>query len=134
MLFSISKPNRSAPRDIVYTVHILKFQVLNAAGMKMAVFWVFTACSLVQVNRLFRGKLIPVYTVQQPRRRPFSVSKFCITVLSISLFYYWYPVATLKCLSCTDAEYHINPCLEFSLTLCLFIPGNNGHESLSLRG
>jgi hypothetical protein len=33
----------------------LRFQVLTAASMKMAVFWVVTLCSLVEVYRHFRG-------------------------------------------------------------------------------
>jgi hypothetical protein len=53
--------------------------------LKMAVFWVFAPCSLVQVYRRFRGaipddggskhllnvdKLLPDYTAQQPRSQP----------------------------------------------------------------
>jgi hypothetical protein len=34
---------------------IVRFQVLTAASMKMAVFWVVAPCSLVEVYRRFRG-------------------------------------------------------------------------------
>jgi hypothetical protein len=33
----------------------VRFQVLTAADMKMAVFWVVAPCSLVEVYRRFRG-------------------------------------------------------------------------------
>jgi hypothetical protein len=33
----------------------VRFQVLTAASMKMAVFWVVAPCSLVEVYRRFRG-------------------------------------------------------------------------------
>jgi hypothetical protein len=33
----------------------VKFQVLKAASMKMAVFWVVARCNLVEVCRRFRG-------------------------------------------------------------------------------
>jgi hypothetical protein len=51
--------------------------------MKMAVFWVVTPCSLVDVYRRFRdvcclyhqgGKHLPDYTAQRPRRQPSSYS------------------------------------------------------------
>jgi hypothetical protein len=56
--------------------------------MKMAVFWVVTPCSLVEVYRRFggacclhhqggRGKLLPDYTALQPRRQPSSSEKRC---------------------------------------------------------
>jgi hypothetical protein len=35
-------------------IHV-RFQVLTAARMKMAVFWVVAPCSLVEVYRRFRG-------------------------------------------------------------------------------
>jgi hypothetical protein len=34
---------------------LVRFQVLTAASMKMAVFWVIAPCSLVEVYRRFRG-------------------------------------------------------------------------------
>jgi hypothetical protein len=33
----------------------LRFQVLTAASMKMAIFWIVGPCSLVEVYRLFSG-------------------------------------------------------------------------------
>jgi hypothetical protein len=36
-------------------LYLVRFQVLTAASMKMAVFWIVAACSLVQVYRRFRG-------------------------------------------------------------------------------
>jgi hypothetical protein len=44
------------------------FEVLTAANMKMAVFWVVASCSLVEVYIV--TKLLPHYTVLQPRRQP----------------------------------------------------------------
>jgi hypothetical protein len=76
----------------------LRFQVLTAASMKMAVSWDVVPYSLVEVYRRFRGdcclhhqgthrphkgdskhlynvcKLIPDYTAQHPRRQSTSVS------------------------------------------------------------
>jgi hypothetical protein len=64
-----------------------EFQVLTAASMKMAVFWVVAPCSLVEVYRRFRGdrpddggskyllnvgKLLPDYTALQTRRQSSS--------------------------------------------------------------
>jgi hypothetical protein len=34
---------------------LVKFQVLKAMSMKMAVFWVVAPCSLVEVYRRFKG-------------------------------------------------------------------------------
>jgi hypothetical protein len=39
----------------VILVGLVRFQVLTAASMKMAVFWVVAPCSLVEVYRRFRG-------------------------------------------------------------------------------
>jgi hypothetical protein len=33
----------------------MRFQVLTAASMKMAIFWAVAPCSLVEVYRRFRG-------------------------------------------------------------------------------
>jgi hypothetical protein len=41
--------------------------------LKMAVFWVVAPCSLIEVY-LLPGKLLPDYTVLQPRRQPSSYS------------------------------------------------------------
>jgi hypothetical protein len=61
---------------------LVRFQVLTAASMKMAVLWVVVPCTLVEVYRRFRGtcclhhqvwnvgKLLPDYTAQQPRKQP----------------------------------------------------------------
>jgi hypothetical protein len=40
----------------------VRFQVLKASSMKMVVFWDVTPCSLVDVNRRFRG----AYCLQHP--------------------------------------------------------------------
>jgi hypothetical protein len=79
-----------------YLSAYLRFQVLTAASMKMAVFWVVAPCSLVEVYRRFRGacclidlmiKTVSIYetsvnfyqtTRQQPRRQSLS------TYLSLS--------------------------------------------------
>jgi hypothetical protein len=39
----------------VIKISIVRFQVLTAASMKIAVFWVVVPCSLVEVYRRFRG-------------------------------------------------------------------------------
>jgi hypothetical protein len=73
---------------VTFTVRLLK--VIQAkVKMKMAVFWVVAPCSLVEVCQHFRGhrpddggskdlrnvgKLLPDYTVLQPRRQPSSYS------------------------------------------------------------
>jgi hypothetical protein len=36
-------------------IHLVAFEVLSAASMKMAVFWVVVPCSLIEVYRRFRG-------------------------------------------------------------------------------
>jgi hypothetical protein len=36
----------------------MRFQVLTAASMKMTVFWDFAPCSLVEIDRRFRGALM----------------------------------------------------------------------------
>jgi hypothetical protein len=41
--------------------HRVRFQVLIAASVKMAVFWVVAPCSLVEVYRRFRGACCPHY-------------------------------------------------------------------------
>jgi hypothetical protein len=78
----------------IYKEHFVRFQVLSASSMKMAVFWVAVPCSLVEVYLRFRGSCclhnhgIPVdggskhlwnvgkpladNTAQQPRRQPSS--------------------------------------------------------------
>jgi hypothetical protein len=40
---------------------IVRFQVLKAASMKMAVFWVVEPCSLVEVYRCFRDASTRLY-------------------------------------------------------------------------
>jgi hypothetical protein len=58
----------------------VRFQILTAESMKMAVFWGFAPCSLVEGYRRFRGpcclwnvsKRLPNYTAQQPKRQPSS--------------------------------------------------------------
>jgi hypothetical protein len=72
---------------IIVTTHnykMVRFQVLTAASMKMAIFWDVAPCSLVEVYRRFSGacclhhqgkhlwnvgKLLPDYTAQHPRRQ-----------------------------------------------------------------
>jgi hypothetical protein len=49
--------------------HFVGFEVLTAASMKIAVFWVVAPCSLHLRNV---GKLLPDYTAQQPRRQSSS--------------------------------------------------------------
>jgi hypothetical protein len=64
----------------------VKFQVLTATNMKMAVSWDVAPCSLIDIDRRFRGvycrlhnddkyywnvgQYLPDYTVQHPRRQP----------------------------------------------------------------
>jgi hypothetical protein len=65
----------------------MRFQVLTATHMKMAIFWVLVPRSLVQVYQHFKVAcclhhqgndggskqvLLPDYTVKQPRRKPSS--------------------------------------------------------------
>jgi hypothetical protein len=86
------------------------FEVLTAVSMKMAVFWVVAPCSLVEVYQRFGGpcclhhqgdthrldgggskdlrnvgKLLPDYTVLQPRRQP-SSRRMSANILHLS---YW---------------------------------------------
>jgi hypothetical protein len=70
-------------KNVLYEVG---FEVLTAASMKMAVFWVVAPCSLVEVYRRFKGAcclhhhkdlwnnglLLPDNTALQPRRQPYS--------------------------------------------------------------
>jgi hypothetical protein len=72
--------------DSQFIIHV-EFEVLTAASMKMAVFWVVAPCSLVEVYQRFRGTYclhhlgdddgnvgkLPDYTALQPRRQPSSV-------------------------------------------------------------
>jgi hypothetical protein len=77
------------------TYYHLKFRVLTAVSMKMAVFWVLAPCILVEVYRRVRGlcclhhhciecpddggskqlrnvsRLLADYTAQQPLRQPY---------------------------------------------------------------
>jgi hypothetical protein len=41
--------------NMANTFRYVRFQVLTAASMKMAVFWFVAPCSLVEVYRRFRG-------------------------------------------------------------------------------
>jgi hypothetical protein len=64
---------KNSKKDLINVQYIVRFEVLMAASMKMAVFWVVAPRSLVQVYLILLwnvGKLLPDYTVQQPRRRP----------------------------------------------------------------
>jgi hypothetical protein len=88
------------------------FEVLTASNMKMAVFWVVTLCSLVEVYRRFRGtcclhhqlKLLPDYTTLQSRRQPsvvISVHKKnektdCNNYRGISLLFTAYRMLTIQ--------------------------------------
>jgi hypothetical protein len=45
---------QSFMQNIIYHVG---FEVLTAASMKMAVFWVVAPCSLVEAYQCFRGKV-----------------------------------------------------------------------------
>jgi hypothetical protein len=44
---------------------LVRFQVLTATSMKMAVFWVVASCSLVEIYRCFRGPCCPHYQDDQ---------------------------------------------------------------------
>jgi hypothetical protein len=75
------------------------FEVLTVVSMKIAVFWVVTPCSLVEVYQRFRGpdrpddggskdhlnvgKLLPDYTALQPRRQPSSYYKKSLVALAL---------------------------------------------------
>jgi hypothetical protein len=66
------------------------FEVLTAVNTKIAVFWVVTPCSLVEVYQRFGGnfclhhqglnvgKLLPDYPTLQARRQPFSCCEKCM--------------------------------------------------------
>jgi hypothetical protein len=82
--------------EVQNTKEWVRFKVLTAASIKMAVFWAIAPCSLVEVYRRVRGacclrrqcdkcsdnggskhlwnvsKLLPDYTAQQPTRQPSS--------------------------------------------------------------
>jgi hypothetical protein len=45
---------------------LARFQVLTAASMRMAVFWVVAPCSLLEVYRRFRGACCPPSSGQSP--------------------------------------------------------------------
>jgi hypothetical protein len=56
--------------------HLVGFEVLTAVSMKIAVFWVVAPCSAIDGGSkdLWNvGKLLPDYTVLQPRRQQSSV-------------------------------------------------------------
>jgi hypothetical protein len=61
-------------------IYQVGFEILTAARMKMAVFWVVVPCSLVEVYRrsevlsasIIRAISLPDYTALQPRRQPSS--------------------------------------------------------------
>jgi hypothetical protein len=81
--------NSKIPVTCSRTMHVLvTFQVLTAASMKMALFWVVAPCSLVEDYRRFkrascfirevaRSGDLPDYTVQQPRRQASSMLVCC---------------------------------------------------------
>jgi hypothetical protein len=89
----------------------VRFQVLTAASMKMAVFWVVALCSLVEVYSRFRGayclhhcpdyvgskhlwkvgKIIPVYTAQQPRSYVSDCRNYCSLIILSVAMYDFYP-------------------------------------------
>jgi hypothetical protein len=71
------------------------FEVLTAASMKMAVFWIIAPCNLVEVYHPDKGgsnylrnvgKRLPDHSVPQPKRQPSSVklliSNFFVIFLS----------------------------------------------------
>jgi hypothetical protein len=39
----------------------MRFQVLTAAAIEMTVFWIIAQCSLIQVDRRFRGAFYRLY-------------------------------------------------------------------------
>jgi hypothetical protein len=41
----------------------VRFEVLTAASMKMIVFWVVAPCSLVEIDRRFRGAVVIIRTI-----------------------------------------------------------------------
>jgi hypothetical protein len=47
----------------------VRFEVLTAASMQMAVVWVVAPCSLVEVYQNSLITTLPDYTAQQPRRQ-----------------------------------------------------------------
>jgi hypothetical protein len=72
------------PRHSSNRMNYVRFQVLTAASMKIAVFWIVAVCGLVDVHWCCRGscclhhlwnasKLPTAHTVQQPRRQLSSV-------------------------------------------------------------
>jgi hypothetical protein len=67
----------------------VRFQVLTAASMKMAVFWVVALCSLVEVYRRFRSACCLLHqgecTAQQPSRQPSSVNMKTVMCLMSSI-------------------------------------------------
>jgi hypothetical protein len=85
------KPFVPLPFSLCSSINEVKFQVLTAASMNMAVFWVGAPCSLVEVylRSIIRathrpsdggskhlwnvGKPLPDYMAQQPRRQPSSI-------------------------------------------------------------
>jgi hypothetical protein len=96
------------------------FEVLTAVSAKMAVFWVVALCSLVEVYQRFGGpcclhlqgddgndlwnigKLLPDYTVQQPRRQPSSfLNVFFVSFTAITYtplpWYQWFPHLVQVC-------------------------------------
>jgi hypothetical protein len=52
------------------TENIVSSEVLTEASMPMAVFWVVTPRSLIEVNL----KMLPDHTAQQPRRHRFHAA------------------------------------------------------------
>jgi hypothetical protein len=70
--------SRDVTRANVKWAYVVTFQVLTAAGMNMAVFWVVAPCSLVEVYRrfrdtsclCFRAKVNKLTTRQQGKIQP----------------------------------------------------------------
>jgi hypothetical protein len=57
ILFSIFTKETAKQKLHIFqtSITVVRFQVLTAASMKMAVFWVLVPCSLVELYRRFRG-------------------------------------------------------------------------------
>jgi hypothetical protein len=58
------------------TCNHLRFQVLTATCMKMAVLWDVALCSLVDIDRCFRGAYCLYYQGDDPRRQPSCIQLF----------------------------------------------------------
>jgi hypothetical protein len=80
-------------QTLIIAKHIneVRFEVLTAVSMKMAVFWVVAPCSLVEVYRRFRALMMEAAGTSE------------------TLVYFY---QTIRCYNPEDSHLHINESME----------------------